>query len=186
MTNLFIRPATSLDAAKLLAIYAPYVEKTTITFEYTVPTVAEFSQRVQQTLEKYPYLVAETKDGDLLGYAYAGAYNKRAAYDWAVATTVYVKENCPIKGVGTQLYQALEQTLARQHVVQLLACITAGNQRSEQFHQKFGYQYVGKYAKVGFKFDRWCDVVWMQKTLNEPTIPPQPIIPFSTLDEQTR
>ena len=84
MTNLFIRPATSLDAAKLLAIYAPYVEKTTITFEYTVPTVAEFSQRVQQTLEKYPYLVAETKDGDLLGYAYAGAYNKRAAYDWAV------------------------------------------------------------------------------------------------------
>ncbi len=186
MTNISIRTATVNDASTLLSIYALYVEKTAITFEYTVPTIEDFANRIQQTLARYPYLVAETEDGAILGYAYAGAYKTRAAYDWAVETTVYVQENCPVKGIGTQLYQALEAVLMQQNVVQLLACITAGNQRSEHFHQKFGYQHVGLYTQVGFKFNQWFDVVWMQKTLTEPTIPPQAFIPFAKLDEKTR
>ena len=66
-----IREAKLEDAAELLAIYAPYVEKTAITFEYTVPSVAEFAERMQQVQQRYPYLVAE-QDGKLLGYVYAG------------------------------------------------------------------------------------------------------------------
>ena len=92
---------------------------------------------------------------------------------------MYVAESCPVKGVGTQLYQALENILQKQHVLQLLACITAGNQKSVSFHQKLGYQMIGTFPKIGFKFGQWCDISWMQKTLG--TIPDEPksFIPFS-------
>ena len=86
-----IRVATKQDAKSLVEIYAPYVEKTAITFEYTVPTVEEFEKRIERVLEKYPYLVAE-RDGEIVGYAYASAFHERPAYDWAVETTVYVKQ----------------------------------------------------------------------------------------------
>lgn len=84
-----IRVATPEDASALVAIYAPYVEETTITFDYDVPGTEEFVQRIQETLERYPYVVAEEK-GHILGYAYAHAYKDRAAYDWAVEVSVYV------------------------------------------------------------------------------------------------
>ncbi|MFA8374007.1 MAG: N-acetyltransferase family protein, partial [Akkermansia muciniphila] len=87
-----IRIATRRDAAKLLEIYAPYVEKTAVTFEYEVPAVTEFEKRIDHILGKYPYLVAEWA-GDISGYAYAGVFKARAAYRWAVETTVYVRED---------------------------------------------------------------------------------------------
>lgn len=87
-----IRIATRRDAAKLLEIYAPYVEKTAVTFEYEVPAVTEFEKRIDHILGKYPYLVAE-RAGDISGYAYAGVFKDRAAYRWAVETTVYVRED---------------------------------------------------------------------------------------------
>ena len=78
-----IRPAVPADAPALLAIYAPYVAQTAITFEYDVPTETEFACRIADTLKKYPYLVAE-QDGVPVGYAYAGKFHDRAAYDWSV------------------------------------------------------------------------------------------------------
>ncbi|MGX7195621.1 N-acetyltransferase family protein [Enterococcus olivae] len=182
MNNLFIRKAKREDAEALLQIYAPYVNKTTITFEYEVPSTEEFAQRIEQTLPRYPYLIAESAEGEILGYAYAGAYKTRAAYDWSVETTVYVKENCPVKGVGTRLYTALEEVLKAQNIYQLIACITAGNAKSVGFHQKLGYREVGVFPQVGFKFDQWCDVLWMQKTILEEGGKPSPMIPFSEID----
>lgn len=182
MTNVAIRVAKKEDAAVLLAIYEPYVKETTITFEYEVPTLADFCQRIETTLTRFPYLVAETPTGEIIGYAYAGSYKGRAAYDWSVETTVYVKKNCIIKGVGTQLYEALEEVLKKQHVINLLACITAGNERSVKFHEKLGYQVIGTFPQLGFKFNQWCDVIWMQKTLHLPK-QPKPFIPFSELNE---
>ena len=82
INGMVIRIAEEADAEKLLEIYAPYVEKTAITFEYTVPSLEEFRERIRETLKKYPYLIAE-KDGEVLGYAYTGAFGKRAAYSWA-------------------------------------------------------------------------------------------------------
>ena len=87
-----IRPAKPEDAEKLLAIYAPYVEQTAITFEYEVPTVEEFRERIHNTLKKYPYLVAE-QGGEPVGYAYVGPFHDRPAYDWAVETSIYVDQN---------------------------------------------------------------------------------------------
>ena len=77
-----IRPATEADAAEILSIYAPYITDTAITFEYDVPTLEEFTGRIRHTLKKYPYLVA-VRDSEIIGYAYAGAFYGRAAYDWS-------------------------------------------------------------------------------------------------------
>lgn len=84
-----IRVASPDDAPALLGIYAPYVEETAITFEYEVPTEAEFRRRIEATGARYPYLVAE-QDGTILGYAYLSAFVGRAAYDWAAETSIYL------------------------------------------------------------------------------------------------
>ena len=99
-----IRIAEEKDAKALLDIYGYYVENTAITFEYTIPSLEEFQERIRTTLEKYPYLVYE-EAGKILGYAYVGAFNKRAAARWMVETSIYVKNDVLNKGIGRLLYQ---------------------------------------------------------------------------------
>ncbi len=103
-----IRSAAPADAPALLAIYAPYVAHTAITFEYDVPAEAEFARRIAETLKRYPYLVAE-EDGVPVGYAYAGKFHDRAAYDWSVETSIYVEQHRKRQGIGRQLHGALER-----------------------------------------------------------------------------
>lgn len=110
MEEIEIRLAEPEDAGELLAIYAPYVEETAITFEYTVPSLAEFQERIRHTRERYPYLVAASA-GKIVGYAYAGPFKGRRAYDWAVETSIYVARGAHRQGVGRRLYEALEQCL---------------------------------------------------------------------------
>ncbi len=93
-----IRMATPDDAEALLAIYAPYVRDTAIAFEWDVPTVEEFRARIARTLERYPYLVAESAGGRALGYAYAGPFRERKAYDWACELSIYVARDA--RGCG--------------------------------------------------------------------------------------
>ena len=121
-----IRTATPEDAEALAAIYAPYVENTSITFEYTVPSVKEFAERIRHTLARYPYLVAE-KSGIPIGYAYASAFKGRAAYNWSVETSIYISQDVRSSGVGSLLYQKLEEYLTAQHICNVCACITYPN-----------------------------------------------------------
>ena len=165
-----IRFATPSDAATLLAIYAPYVENTAITFEYEVPTIEDFANRIEKTLEKYPYLVAE-EDGLILGYAYASTYYARAAYDWAVELSVYVSQDARGKGVGSKLYDALEEMLEQMGYIHFLACISLPNEDSIAFHTKRGYKQVAHFPKIGYKFERWHDIVWLQKSLEKEARP---------------
>lgn len=175
-----IRVATPEDASALVTIYAPYVEETTITFDYDVPSEKDFAQRIAATLKTHPYLVAEDK-GVILGYAYAHAYKERAAYDWAVEVSVYVDREKRGNGAGKLLYHALEEALRKQNVAILTACITGGNQASIVFHEKLGYQEVANFPKIGYKFDQWLDVIWLQKFLKEVEGTMPPFIPFSKL-----
>ena len=117
-----VRVATVQDAQALLAIYAPYVKQTAITFEYEVPSADEFASRIARVLQRYPYLVAE-RGGEILGYAYVGAFNERAAYDWAVETSIYVKMAQKRQGLGKTLYHLLEEILKAQGILNLNACI---------------------------------------------------------------
>ena len=169
-----IRIARAEDAEELLRIYAPYVKETAITFEYEVPTVEEFKERIIKTLQKYPYLVAEV-DGEAVGYAYAGAFKERAAYDWAVESTVYIKNNKRKMGIGSELYNALEKILHMQNIINVNACIAYTDNDDEyltkgsvMFHENMGYKTVGRFHKCGYKFNKWYDMVWMEKHLDVP------------------
>lgn len=161
-----IRPARPEDAAALLAIYAPYVTDTAITFETQVPSVAEFEGRIRQTLEKFPYLVAEV-DGQPVGYAYASTYYARAAYDWTVECSVYIAQDRRGQGIGKALYEQLERELQAAGFKNFLACIALPNPASIALHKKLGYEQVAHFKKVGYKFEKWHDIVWLQKSLVE-------------------
>ncbi|HEM5984310.1 TPA: N-acetyltransferase [Streptococcus suis] len=159
-----IQSAQIEDAADLVAIYAPYVENTAITFETEIPTVADFASRIEKTLEKFPYLVA-VEEGQILGYAYASTYYARAAYDWTVELSVYVSREVRGKGLGSLLYAALEEELAVRGFKNFLACIALPNPASLALHEKRGYERVAHFKKVGYKFETWYDIVWLQKSL---------------------
>ncbi len=148
----------------MVAIYAPYVEGTAITFETEVPTVADFAGRIEKTLEKFPYLVAE-EEGRVVGYAYASTYYARAAYDWTVELSVYVAQEARGKGFGSLLYDALEEDLKARGFKNFLACIALPNPASLALHEKRGYEQVAHFKKVGYKFGTWHDIVWLQKSL---------------------
>lgn len=182
-----IRTATVEDAEAILAIYAPYVTDTAITFEYEVPGIEEFRERIRHTLKRYPYLVAE-KDGVIIGYAYAGPFKERAAYDWAVETTIYVDTSRKKMGIGKKLYEALELSLAQQNILNLNACIGYPEQEDEyltknsvEFHKHLGYRLVGEFYQCGYKFGRWYNMVWMEKQIGKHTDDPRPVIPFEEL-----
>lgn len=177
--DITLRKATVADADEIVAIYAPYVAETTISFEKEVPKVEEFAKRITSTLQNYPYYVAEDDKQNILGFAYAGAYNTRVCYNLTAEISVYVKQYVAYKGIGTALYQALENQLKKQHVVNVLSIITAGNRQSEKFHQKHGFKRVGYFPHIGYKFGAWCDVIWMQKTLGSDQSYPGDFIPFS-------
>lgn len=159
-----IRSAQIEDAADLVAIYAPYVEDTAITFETQVPTVSEFASRIEKTLRKFPYLVAE-EEGRIVGYAYASTYYARAAYDWTVELSVYVSNLARGKGIGSLLYDAIEEDLKARGFKNFLACIALPNPASLALHKKRGYEQVAHFKNVGYKFDTWHDIVWLQKSL---------------------
>ena len=182
-----IRIATEEDANDLLAIYAPYVESTAITFEYKIPTLEEFTDRIRQTLKKYPYLVAE-RNGEILGYAYASPFHQREAYGWSVETTVYVRKDSKRLGIGKELYKALESALSMQNIINLNACIGYPVIEDEylttdsvKFHEHLGYKLVGTFHKCGYKFNRWYDMVWMEKHLKDHTANPLPVKRFDEI-----
>ena len=171
--TIILRVARLEDAEELREIYAPYVEKTVITFEYQVPSLDEFRSRMAHTLAKYPYIVA-VRNGALLGYAYTGDFVGRSAYDWAVETTIYLREDQKKKGLGKRLYQALEDVSRAQNILNLNACIGYPETEDEyltknsaQFHAHLGYTLVGEFHQCGYKFGRWYNMVWMEKQIGE-------------------
>lgn len=190
--DLRIRVAVPEDLEQLLAIYIPYVKDTVITFEYEPPSSGEFRGRIENILERYPYLAAEA-DGEIWGYAYAGAFKGRPAYAWAVETTIYVRRDQKQRGVGRLLYNALEKALALQNITNLNACIAYSETEDEyltkdsvRFHEKMGYRLVGQFYKCGYKFNRWYDMVWMEKHIG-PHLEHQPEVkPFSQVREQLK
>lgn len=173
-----IRIATPEDASAIQSIYRYYVEHTAITFELEVPSVEEFQGRIKKTLERYPYLVAE-EDRVIIGYAYAGIFYDRRAYDWSAEMSVYVQKGIHGKGVGTALYEKMEELLKKQHIVNLFACITHPNAESEAFHAARGYERKAHFEKCGYKMGQWWDIVWMQKVIAPHDEAPEPFRRFT-------
>ena len=188
--DLTFRTAELADAGRLLEIYAPYVRDTAITFEYEVPSLEEFTERIRHTLLRYPYVVAE-QDGKILGYAYVGPFHERAAYDWAVETSIYVDRNVQHSGVGRGLYDVLEKVLRAMHILNLNACIAYPceadehlTKNSAEFHAHLGYRLVGEFHDCGYKFGRWYDMIWMEKLIGEHTAHPESVEAFPEVREK--
>jgi len=181
-----IRPAEPANAKRLLEIYAYYVENTAITFEYDVPSIDEFTYRIEKIEKKHPYLVIE-QDGKIEGYAYAGPFKERAAYDWSCELSIYVDHNARKCGLGRRLYEALEQELKEMGMLNLYACIGYPitedeylTKNSAEFHAHLGFVKVGEFHHCGYKFGHWYDMIWMEKMIGE-HLDDQPPVRFPLL-----
>ncbi len=189
MPDILIRSAELRDVPAMLGIYAPYVEETSVSFEYAVPSEEEFRSRLERVQSFYPWLVAE-QQGRVLGYAYASRFHPRAAYDWSVEVSIYLERGERGRGIGRRLYDVLERCLRSQGVLCAYSCIAHAptpdeylDHASIRFHERMGYRLTGTFPSCGYKFGRWYGMVWMEKRLVPADAPealrPAPVKAFS-------
>jgi L-amino acid N-acyltransferase YncA len=176
-----IRMAKAGDAAQIAAIYAPVVRETAISFEIEPPDVEEMRDRIAQITGQYPWLVCAA-GSEVMGYAYASAHRTRAAYQWAVDTTVYVHPGYRRRGVGRALYTALLGVLPLQGYYNAYAGIALPNPGSVGLHEAVGFAPVGIYRQVGYKLGRWHDVGWWGIALREHADPDGAPLPVTQIE----
>ena len=169
-----VRAARPDDAEAIEAIYAPIVRDTVISFELIPPTADEIRRRILSTTADLPWLVASDDRDVVCGYVYASKRRERAAYQWSVDVTAYVRADCRRQGIGKRLYAELFGQLAMLGYCQAFAGIALPNPSSVGLHEAVGFAQIGVYRKVGFKLGSWHDVGWWQKTLQEPAVPAAP------------
>jgi phosphinothricin acetyltransferase len=156
-----IRPITENDAGSALKIYKPYVLNTAITFEYEVPAVDEFLDRIKTNTAQYPWLVCLQHD-KIMGYAYAGRHRYKTAYQWSPESTVYLAPEVHGRGIGRVLYETLFSILRLQGYFNVYAGVALPNEKSEGFHRALGFEEIGDFKKIGYKLGKWHDVKWFQ------------------------
>lgn len=169
---MIIRPARKTDVTDILKIYTPYITDTVITFETEVPTIEEFTERIENIKNAYPYLVCEV-DGIVVGYAYASKHHERSAYKYSVDVSVYIAPNYQSRGMGKALYANLFKMLEDYNYYTAYARITLPNDKSISLHKSFGFIEVGICHNTGYKNGKWLDVIWLEKPLKEYVISPR-------------
>ena len=175
-----IRTAQPDDATAVAAIYAPYVAAHFTSFELEPPGAPEMAQRMERTLARFPWLVAQ-RDGLVVGYAYASTHRERLAYQWCVDVAVYLDRAAQGQGIGRQLYQELFGLLRRQGYVNAYAGIALPNEASVRLHEVMGFRLIGVYEQTGHKLGAWRDVGWWQLMLQPRPGQPSPPVPFAQL-----
>src|SRR5450631_309061 len=168
MTSPEIRPAAAADLPAITAIYDHAVRYGTATFELIAPDLSEMTRRFDVLMDGgYPYFVAAL-EGQVIGYAYAGAYRPRPAYRFTVENSVYLEPAIHRRGIGLKLLQRLIAESEARGYRQMIAVIgDSANAGSIGVHMKCGFQMIGTHPDVGFKFGRWLDTVMMQRPLGE-------------------
>lgn len=159
-----IRLVKVFDANEILKIYAPYVSGTAVSFETEVPAVEDFAGRIEDTCKKYPWLVYQI-DGAIVGYAYASQHRSRNAYRYDVDVSVYVSPEYHDTRIAYRLYDCLFKLLHKMGYINAYAAITTPNEKSMHFHEKFEFTLIGTHHKTGYKFGKWHDVAWFEKTI---------------------
>lgn len=173
-----IRLATAADAADVRSIYAPYVEETAVAFEETAPTTAAVRRRIEDRLDRFPWVVCERADG-VVGYACADRLRETPPYAWTVELSVYVADAHRRSGVGRALYGALLELLRTQGFCDAYAVTTLPNPASVRFHDAAGFERVGRFPAVGYTRGEWWDVQWWHRQLRERPASPDPPTPLS-------
>lgn len=178
---MIIEAVTEQDAEALLSIYSPYVQNTAVSFEYEVPTVQDFQNRINSITQKLPYLKA-VDGGNIIGYAYASPFHTRKAYEWSVELSIYIACNNRHLGCGKALYSKLEDILKDMGILTMYALISLPHGMDSHlttdsflFHQKMNFKPVGTFYNSGYKFETWYDTVYMERQIGEHTIPQPPV-----------
>ncbi|WP_367871026.1 arsinothricin resistance N-acetyltransferase ArsN1 family B [Luteolibacter sp. Populi] len=171
MNTALIRSATDRDAEEIQAIYAVIVRTTVTSFEVEPPTTGEMRERMNAVQQRFPWLVWE-QDGEVAGYVYASAHRERAAYQWSVNVSAYIHEQYRRRGVGRALYTSLFALLRLQGFYNAYAGVTLPNPGSVGLHEAMGFEPVGVYQKVGYKFGAWHDVGWWSMALRPHDVKP--------------
>lgn len=164
MPELTIRDADSRDAAACAAIYAPHVQGSAVSFEEEAPGTGEMAARIERYGASHAWLVAE-REGEVVGYAYATAFNERPAYRWSTSVSVYIAEAARGAGVGRALYETLFERLRERGFRMACAGITLPNEASVGLHESLGFAQIGANPEIGFKQGAWRDVGWYQLEL---------------------
>ncbi|MBO6128234.1 MAG: N-acetyltransferase [Pseudobutyrivibrio sp.] len=161
-----IREAEISDAKAIHDIYGYYVENTYVTFSEENPSVGEYEEKILNTKKNYPYIVACDKEGQVLGMAYGGRLRQHDAYKYAVETTIYLAADVPKqKGIGKALYLELEKRLKAGGYKFMYGVITDDNYPSIEFHKHLGFEEVGHFTDIGYKFGNWKGIVWLRKQI---------------------
>lgn len=184
MPDCTLRFATGADMAALAAIYAPYVEETTVSFESSTPDEAKMRNRFDARGDTFPTLVAEA-EGRIVGYASADRLAARPGYDWAAETTIYLARDARGGGAGRALYKALLALLTAQGYCEVYAIIASPNPESEGFHEAMGFRREALLSRAGRKFGRVVGVAYWARTLREDGGDPAPPLPLSALPKET-
>jgi phosphinothricin acetyltransferase len=169
--RLITRDGTQADATACAAIYAPYVIESPVTFETEPPDPEEMSERIADALATHAWVVLED-DGRVCGYAYAGPFKTRAAYRWSCEVSVYLEVGRRRTGAGRQLYTALFDRLTARGFRTAVAGMTLPNEASVGLHRAMGFEPVGTFRDIGYKFAGWHDVFWTQRPLATTEGPP--------------
>jgi len=185
MTSKFtVRPIKPEDTQAVLSIYAPYITDAVISFEYEVPSLDEFAERISTITSEYPWLVCEYNN-QVIGYVYSSKHRARTAYQWSAECTAYLAADFHRLGIARILYQVLFKILKLQNIINVYAGITLPNVKSEEFHKAMGFYPIGTYKNVGYKFNKWHDVGWFQLDLATHIIDPPFPKPFPMIIETT-
>lgn len=165
MSDFILRPFRWSDVPAITRIYRHYVDHTAITFDTDAPGEEAIAEKYAGLLKLgHPVIIAEGADA-VLGYAYASFYRPRAAYRFTCEDSIYLDPAATGKGLGKAMLTALLEQSKEHGFKQMLAVITADTANSIAIHEKFGFERVGYYKSVGLKFDRWHDIVHLQKAL---------------------
>lgn len=170
---LLIRRAIEHDAAAMLEIYRPYVERTVVSFETQTPSLEAFTTRIVKALTEWTWLIAE-EHGRCVGYASGSEHRARPAYRWSVETSVYVHDRHHRRGIARALYCELFEQLSAIGYCNAYAGITLPNEASVALHRGVGFEPIGVFNRVGWKFGAWQDVAWLQRKLRDtPSVSPE-------------
>jgi phosphinothricin acetyltransferase len=157
-----IRPLAPADTEPVAEIYAHYVEHTAITFDLETPSAADWAARLAAA-HRLPWLGCED-DGRLVGFAYAGRFRPKRAYEPTVETTIYLHHEAGGRGLGRLLYGALLDQVGAGGFHTAVAGVTLPNPASVALHERLGFTPVGVFSEVGHKLGRWHDVgFWLRR-----------------------
>ena len=184
--KIWVRQGREEDGAAMASIYRPYVENTSVTFEYEPPSPEEFVRRMEERRGRLPWLVCGLEkesigekdageEGEIAGYVYASPYHERAAFQWDVEISAYFSQKFQGMGLGTCLYETIFSILRELGYLRVYAVIALPNEKSVGFHASMGFQEICRYPETGFKLGQWHDILVMEKLLCP--LPKEPLPP---------